>query len=358
MVFWDQVADLDGDGIDEMWFPSGEGDGAIQVVGGLPSATRSLDIAADSRGSTDAEYLLRRRAYVPTLRPADLDGDGRRELVAYRNGSLVTWPFAPEGPTEAVAPTYELPLPFVKTNLHPDEVHTPRLRLLDVDRDGTTDLLVTLTTGDRRQLGSFRTRLLHYPGPFRDPDTGALVAPRVRIDTESVALHSSFVDLDGDGALDYVNASIRGNRLTLVNHVIGKTPTIWYVGFLFDRTRGTYERTPVFTMERTYSREQTMSNRFGRTGYFEGDFDGDRRRDLLDIADLDTLEVLKGERKTGRGVGDPLRFDTAIQRRVRMPDALAADAVITDLLGDGTADAVVWSEDTLFLLVTVKKGGS
>jgi len=352
LVFWDQVGDLDGDGRDELWFPLGHGAGTIHVLAGERESSRTLDLVSANRGVTDDEHLLRRHAYVPMLEAVDLDGDGRKELVGYRDDALVVWPFAASSQQGAVSPAYRIALPFVKHDLGPDEVHTPRVQLRDVNADGKTDLLVTLVTGNRRQLGSFRTRLLHYPGPFRDATTGALVAPRVRIDTESVALHPHFVDLDGDGDLDYLSDSIRGTKLDLVKRVLGQDPTIWYVGFRFDTASGTFETVPSFSVERQYSRDEAVSNRFGRTGFFEGDFDGDRFKDLLDLGDLSGLEVLRGTERVKGGVGDPVVFTAGIQPRLRVRRALAADALVADLGGDGTADAIVWTEDTLYLLIT------
>lgn len=352
LVFWDEHADLDGDGVEEIWYPHGEGAGAIRVESGKPGGSVTLALEARSRGVSDHEHLLRRHAYVPSLVPADLDGDGRMELAAFRATKLVGWPYRADGAEERVPPTFEVGLPFVKENLGPDEVHTPRLDLLDVDGDGVTDLVVTLVTGDRRQLGSFRTRLLHYPGPFRDEKTGDLVAPRVRIDTESVALHTHFLDLDGDGDVDYVTDSIRGTKLDLLKRVFGQPPTIWYVGFRYARDKGTFETAPYFSLERPYSLEETVGNRFGRTGYFEGDFDGDGHRDLLDLAELSSIEILGAVTKRDRGPGDPVAFSKPIQPRVRVPDPLRADAVVADLNGDGRADAVVWGEETAYLLVS------
>ena len=106
LVFWDQHADLDGDGREELWFPDGGGAGTIRVVAGSPQATRTLQLESASRGVTDDEHLLRRHAYVPTLVAVDLDGDGRAELVGYRDGELVVWPFAEGAPQGAIAPAW------------------------------------------------------------------------------------------------------------------------------------------------------------------------------------------------------------------------------------------------------------
>ncbi|MHC5010642.1 MAG: ABC transporter permease, partial [Planctomycetota bacterium] len=271
IVFWDGSGDLDGDGRDESWFPAADGNGRMRVLGGDPEGDRTLALECVNRGSSDEEHLLIREASVPVLLPADLDGDGRRELMAYRDGTLLAWAAAAAGEASPLPASLVLPLGFEKEDLEPEEVHTPRLQLADVDGDGKTDLLVTLVTGRRDQLGSLRTRLMHYPGPFVHPETGALTAPRVRIDTESIALHSRFVDVNGDGALDYVCSSIRGAEVDLIRRILGQAPTIWHVTFLFDRQAGTFETVPYFSTERPYSREEAMSNRFGASGYFEGD---------------------------------------------------------------------------------------
>lgn len=356
LVFWDGVGDLDGDGRDEIWFPLGDGTAAMHVRGGTPPGDRTLDLSAPSRGVADARDAIRRHAYVPNLAPADLDGDGTRELLAVKEGEIVAWSVGgAEGGAAAggpVAPSFRVRLPFVKTDLGPDEVHTPRIQVADANADGVADLLVTLVTGDRRQLGSFRTRFLYFPGPVCDPATGDLVPPKVRIDTESVALHPRFVDLDGDGCLDYVSDSIRGTKVDLIRQVMGQEPEVWLVGFRHDRARGTYEETPSFAFTRPYAREEAVSNRFGRSAFFEGDFDGDGRRDLLDLGNLAGIEVLRGATAEGAGPGDPLRFEAAIVPRMRVPKPLVGDAVVADLDGDRRSDAVLWSEDTLFLLVS------
>jgi hypothetical protein len=95
--------------------------------------------------------------------------------------------------------------------------------------------------------------LFHYPGPFRDAESGALVKPKTRIDTQSIVLHPLFVDLDGDGALDYVGDSIRGTMVDLIARLMGQEPKITFVGFRFDKALGTFRETPWFTTERMYA---------------------------------------------------------------------------------------------------------
>ncbi len=352
LVFWDAVADLDRDGRDEIWFPLAKGNGAIRVFGGTAKQDRTLTLEPNNLASYSAEYLLVRTAYVPNLRAVDLDGDGMRELVALDEKWLLAWSVAePGNATAAMPPSFRLHLPF----LEPDperksfEIRTPRVQLDDVDGDGTADLLVTLVNGRHDRLGSLRTTLFHYPGPIRDPKTKRLVKFRARIDTESVALHPTFVDLDGDGDKEYVGDSIRGTILDVLRRLGGGTPHIWYVGFRFGEN-GTFESSPYFSVKREYSSRLTLSNDFQRTAFFGGDFDGDGHNDLVDLGDLGGVEILRGT--VNAGPGEPLDLSTSLLERVKPPGGVNPDAIIEDLNADEKTDAVLWGETALYLVVS------
>ena len=348
LVFWDAIADLDGDGVDETWFPDAGGDGPIRVLGGVPAGDRVLSLGAKNRATSSAVHGVLRTAYVPNLFPTDLDGDGARELVALRDEDLVAWEATKAAPAGGVLePGYQLRLPFLAPDpdLGPEELRTARIQLEDVDGDGTTDLLVTVITGVRTNLLSIRTILFHYPGPFRDAKTGALVKPAARLDTQSIVLHPMFIDLDGDGAKEYVGDSIRGTMLDLIARLMGQDPKITYVAFRFDKKRGTFQTAPWFTVERLYASKEALNNTFGRAAWFEGDFDGDGRRDLLDLGNLSSVEVLSG-------AGETPTFTTSLVRPVPVKEKLTADAQVADLNADGRADAVLWSGGNLFVVLS------
>lgn len=355
LALWDGVADLDGDGRDECWFPVPDEGGCMQLLGGTPAGDRRLDLVVGSTATSSLEEVVRRTAYVPNLAAADLDGDGKKELLALRDGALVAWPAsqaAPGGAAARVAPSFRLALPFLapQKDLGPEEVRTPRIQVLDADADGKADLLVTIVTGRRDQLGSLRTTLWYFPGPLADPGTGALRAPQGRIDTESLVLHPRFVDLDGDGALDYVTDSIRGTQGDLLKRVLGAEPKITLVAFRFDRAARRYEAQPLFSVERPYASEQALSNKFGPSAWFDADLDGDGRKDLLDLGNLTGVEVLAARPRASGGTGDPVQFAESLVPRIAVPKGLAAGSLLTDLTGDGRPDVVLWNEEELFVI--------
>jgi hypothetical protein len=335
-VFWDGVADLDGDGRDESWWPNASG--RLEVPG--------LSLSVNDEASGTSTVLFSRRSWIPVLVAADMDGDGTRELVRLEGTALVVERPARGG---AAATTTRIELPFLapEPDRPPEELRTPRLSLADVDGDRVTDLLVTVVQGRADKVGGLRTALYHVPGPILDPATGAVRPARGRIDTESVALHPAFVDVDGDGARDYVADSIRGTTLDLVRRVMGAEPEITFTAFRFDRAAGTFERSPFTTVVRPYSSAQARGNTFGRSGFFEGDFDGDGARDLLDLGNLTGLSVWRGGGSEG-AFSQPLVRPVPIDK----DRALAPDAVLDDLNGDGRTDAAVWSDDALYLVVS------
>jgi hypothetical protein len=336
LVFWDAVADF-GDGAgDRCWFPLEEGG----VWGGPPVTVK------DEGQRTDAATFIR-KSTVPTLRAVDVDGDGKKDLVGLDGADLVVWRFN-HGLFERAA---KGALPFLVPDpaRPPEEIRTPRISLADVDADGKVDLLVTLVQGRADRPGGLRTSLYHYAGPFFD-DKGTLVEPRVRLDTESVALHPRFVDLDGDGKLDYVCDSIRGTLLDIVPRALGiREPEITYTAFRFLPAKGTFESEPYATVVRVYPGSEARGNTLGRTGFFEGDFDGDGAKDLLDLGTLKSIAILAGTKGEGA-------FKTPLLAPVALGagETLSADALIADLDGDGRADAVTWSGTSLYLVMSKK----
>jgi len=335
LAFWDAVADLDGDGTDEVWWPD--------AAGRVTVGAATIDVV--ERGHSTAGGLFGRTSRVPSWTPADIDGDGRRELVRLDGTTLVIdHPVPREGPRAPV----RVDLPFLAPDPRraPEEIRAPRLTLADVDGDGTTDLLVTLVQGRADKVGGLRTSLFHVPGPVVDRATGKLAAIKGRLDTESVALHPRFVDLDGDGRLDYVADSIRGSTLDLIKRVMGAEPEITFTVVRFDPAAGTFARAPYVTFARAYSASQARNNTFGRSGFFEGDFDGDGKCDLLDLGNLRSLGVW-------RGTGDEDAFKPVLLARAPVEGGdgeLAPDAVVGDLDGDGKAEAVTWAGDAIYVV--------
>ena len=131
---------------------------------------------------------------------------------------------------------------------------------------------------------------------------------------------------------------------------MGAEPKITLVGFRFDKAARRYETQPAFTLVRPYASEQALTNRFGISAWFDGDFDGDGLNDLLDLGNLSGVEVLGAVRRVPGGSGDALVFSTPLLARVAVPKTLVPGALLADLTGDGRAEAVLWGDEDLYVL--------
>jgi hypothetical protein len=97
---------------------------------------------------------------------------------------------------------------------------------------------------------------------------------------------------------------------------------------------------------------EAVSNRFGPSAFFGGDFDGDGHRDLLDLGVLTGVEVLRGVPAPG---GAKASFEPGLVGPVPVKEGLSAAALVIDLNADGLDDAVLWGGNRIYLLVSKGK---
>ena len=81
--------------------------------------------------------------------------------------------------------------------------------------------------------------------------------------------------------------------------------------------------------------------------FFTGDFDGDGRRDLLNIADQGHLTIQRGTTDTGLFSSARYEFKDYL---FRARAAVHNDVVIKDLDGDGTSDVVAHDQHRIYLV--------
>jgi FG-GAP-like repeat len=184
---------------------TGKGNGAADLQGNRLDLQLQLGDDDDEDGEAAAGRsqrgpLARVRQRAPQFQALDLDGDGRRELVAVRNDRLFVGD--PRGAALVVART--LPLPGDRLSLFDPDFD---VQLVDVDGDRRLDLL--LTSSARRndevevRIDLYRTRV---DGSWADK-------PDSRLRMQSLTMAPQLVDADGDGKLDVVAVTVRTDAL-------------------------------------------------------------------------------------------------------------------------------------------------
>jgi hypothetical protein len=230
MSLTDAAGDLAGDGRDDLLLPTPDGWTAwIQGTDGFTAQRLELpewrdkiqEAVSGSNGSAtvgDGQFSLRfsggrptragavlvqTSARTPLCVRADVDGDGRLDLVAQRNG--VAYFGAWTGPRALELREHALPLPGNRLKLvDPSfDVQWP-----DVNGDGRADLLLT-TSAKRDDVVEARVDLFVTQADGSWPER-----PTRRLRMQPMARAPQVVDVDGDGDLDLACMTIRTSSIS------------------------------------------------------------------------------------------------------------------------------------------------
>jgi hypothetical protein len=153
-------------------------------------------------GERDSGPLLRLRASTPRCRCLDLDGDGRLDLVAVRNGRAFAGMQRDGGRIEPRE--FDLPLPEDRLSLFDPSFD---VQFADLGGDGRADLVVTTSA---RRGDEVEVRVDVFAA--RD-DGGWHDKPAGRLRVQPLAQPPQLVDADGDGRLDLVLVTVRTDML-------------------------------------------------------------------------------------------------------------------------------------------------
>ncbi len=221
-------------------------------------------------------------------------------------------------------------------------------RVLDLDADGAPDLVLEQGTNREGSYAFFRTPRPTFSDGKLLPGAGGLRPPAAVLRLEGFQLDPDYVDLDGDGRLDFVVTTIPIDARNTARAILGQV-TASTLAFLQREEGGLYPQSP----DASISSDIGVRLRFSQAGNIDvsrsftilarGDFDGDRRKDLLIRTGPETLEVHGGV---------PGTVWAAEGRKVSIPPVGASPNVegyVGDLEGRG--------QDQVILLYRAPPGG-
>ncbi|MBS1857278.1 MAG: VCBS repeat-containing protein [Acidobacteria bacterium] len=241
-------------------------------------------------------------ANVRAFIPADIDGDGRMDLVkvgyewdSAGHGSLVLWSLVARGSGSWDEPP-PVRIPF------PNEAVT-KWRPMEINGDGRTDLALVDSTPNQPLM--IQTMLSLGNGAWQSSSTGFPVGPAPMVDTESQ--HDfRIADLDGDGKQDFV-------QLSQVGSGQAATMVVWnhYPNFVQSTTPG-------------------LALRDSHTNAWQlVDTDGDGHPELvhvetssdpsLDVISIPVLETRITTAANGMGAKEDIAYGTSVGSHADMP---------------------------------------
>jgi hypothetical protein len=163
-----------------------------------------------------------------------------------------------------------------------------------------------------------------------------------------VSTNPELLDFDGDGDRDLIVTAMKAD---VVGQHLLKRVSAEYRMYRYDTRRGTFERSPWFSVTRRYPLDQLESGRTDATVFFRGDFDGDGQRDMLDIkaGGEGYVEIRKGREAGGVRSGGDFTFDKTL---LRQRGDVECDVRILRADGDRSDDFVLRTSDTIYVYYT------
>jgi len=343
------VWDFDGDGLDDLLFPSPR---TLDVFLSTPEGLASTPVAEVPVPEDEGPYDRRRLYHLPTV--ADLDGDGLPDLLLRENDEWERFWVARSLGGGRFAPPIEYAAHENESDSDEDDREPLLVHFGDVDGDGRAEYVLQKQTdkedvGWRKEIKQAKTPHFRYSlhSAIDDSATGHLAmdgAARLQFDavgygfgasSDEISLPFGLQDLDGDGLPDLVTVSLDFSLLQVFRILATKSLSI---GMNFhvscQQADGSFREVTGLDLSGKF-KLRLDDLRVGRLSQFNGDFDGDGRRDFLQIGRGRRVSIHRGR----PGCRYPSAPDLEIRLREE-PKNLAL-VKVRDLDGDGLSDLLV-----------------
>lgn len=306
-------------GLGEAWVLDADG----AVVARLDVGGRANFLVPVRPGPAIGENEIELYFDVPTLQTADVDGDGRADVVATNRHALRIHRQRPDG-SFATAPDREIALRLIPLDDHVRNTGSVRSELRDLNGDGRADLLVSHTSGGLLRAAN-RTRIhLNRDGGF-DLDRPDQVFER----SGGVAA-DELVDLDGDGRPEWLRVFLRFGLLQMAELFLQRRVDL-DAALHRPGESGRFDETPWLERRVTLPFDFETLRPRGFPPTVGTDWNGDGHRDWISSAGGTAVEV---------SLGGPERRFASTDGRQELDSVGRLRA--GDLDGDGLADFVLY----------------
>ncbi|RKY17397.1 MAG: hypothetical protein DRQ55_15900 [Planctomycetota bacterium] len=322
----------------------GEGGSVVLASGGIQLTGNFHQGLAESRIAMPEPHLVSASARIDAPALLDVDGDGRLDVLRWRDGQLELHLAGPEG--ISIEPTrrerWAEQLTEGSGRLH--------ATLRDLDGDGDLDVLANLRSERGGVMETNRTITLFVL--INDGDALLPEQPRQLFKFEAAALLSDVADVNGDGLPDLVVTKLLGPSVLELTSPEGLKLTRSAVVF-FGHGDGRFDKRPSIELEKTYgitSLDGAITERALRL-----DLDGDGIADLVDTDLRGNTVVHRTRLESSFFGGDTWEIEPTPWRRFEGQADMQATEVL-DVNGDGLGDVLSHRGGRLTLLLSHRVG--
>jgi hypothetical protein len=318
----------------------------LNVAGSTVSVDRNdtdeSRVMIDDGGRMKQSLLSFGRSYAaPAL--ADLDGDGRTDLIVPRGHSfrihIATASGIPQEPTRIE------PIPDYLGESPPGE-------LVDVDGDGDADL-VSLKS-EKGEGGGFVSDVYTLLVMLNDGRRLLPEQPDQLMRFEAMEMRVEIADVDGDGLKDLI---VRKFEVPSVVDVVTSLDfthtTLLYRGTGGGKDGRVFDRRPVLKKEKVYDEQSVQGAIASRN--LTWDFSGDGIADLVEIDAHGVVSIRRLEYTSSFFRGDRWTLDSDPWKRLDGKGSIAS-LVVDDVNGDGLGDVLSRRKDGVLILISERGG--
>lgn len=297
-LFWPHVSDLNRDGLDDLLLPGIAGYSLLfQNPAGAFSHAEFFPLQEETSLEVRKNQFLSGEIRLPSAIVEDFNGDGMPDLHFYDGGEFCCFIQKKEGGFSST-PSIRKKIPAL-SEIRPlkdeDTFYQLLVFLKDIDGDSRMDMLVSRSSGEMEIFETSKTQFLFFPGGmgFFSEKPGQI------INIKGINVNPLLMDYDGDKTLDLLVPSFRTDLLTSLKQTLLQSIKITFYLFLFQSQQQRFSSRPDLSKTVDLPLDALEEGRTLPLVYFDGDFDGDGRLDLLSLIPEEGMRIYRGIRRGG-----------------------------------------------------------